>query len=155
MSSLLSHQDDHSPRLCTQWCLWTPPSWSWYHAGCWKALETGNQTGKEEEGGGGGVGEMLLTVMFISPKEFLVIQHLSHAVCERKINCITCTIYVCLTRHYEHFTWAGLSSLTHCACDTRNRLLSHAHMQTRIILMHFCSCLEPGYGQQFYKYQRS
>ena len=53
MSSLLSHQDDHSPRLCTQWCLWTPPSWSWYHAGCWKALETGNQTGKEEEGGGG------------------------------------------------------------------------------------------------------
>lgn len=101
-SSLLSHQDNHLPHLCTQWCLWTPPSWSWYHAGCWKALETGNQTGKEE---GGDIGEVPLTVMFTSPKEALVMQKLSLAACERKIHCITCTIYVCHTRHYEHFTW--------------------------------------------------
>ena len=66
-SSLLSHQDNHLPHLCTQWCLWTPPSWSWYHAGCWKALETGNQTGKEE--GGGDIGEVPLTVMLYLPKK--------------------------------------------------------------------------------------
>ena len=36
----------------------------------------------------------------------------------------------------------GLSSLTNCACDTRNWLLSNAHTQTRIILTHFCSCLD-------------
>jgi len=72
-SSLLSHQDDHLPHLCTQWCLWTPPSWSWYHAGCWKALETGNQTGKEE--GGGDIGEVPLTVMFTSSKAALVMQN--------------------------------------------------------------------------------
>ena len=47
---------------------------------------------------------------------------------------------------------AGLSSLVHCACDTRNWVLSHTYTQTRIILTHFCSWLETGYGQQFYKY---
>ena len=31
----------------------------------------------------------------------------------------------------EHKGITGLSSLTHCACDTRNWLLSHAHTQTR------------------------
>jgi len=67
-----------------------------------------------------------------------------------------------LATHSQHGTPAvsgnnvltGLSSLTHCACDTRNWVLSHTHTQTRITLTHFCSCLEPGYGQQVYKYQR-
>ena len=65
--------------------------------------------------------------------------------CKRKLNGLKMPV---------HYITSGLSSLTHCTCDTRNWLLSHAHTQTRITLTHFCSCLEPGYGQQFYKYQR-
>ena len=32
---------------------------------------------------------------------------------------------------------SGMSSLTHCTCDTRNRFLSHAHMQN--IFAHACN----------------